>query len=73
VIGVTKNYPLKLSYQYGQVTRTIHTLNAQYQHNEKVRFGLVDFTKEDLLKDTLVNDSVPKIVVLKDGYIYKDA
>jgi len=55
------------------ISRTIHILNKIYAENEKIRFGLIDYTKEELLKVTLTTaDAVPRIVVLKDGHLYKD-
>jgi hypothetical protein len=47
-------------------------LNQIYAGNGNIRFGLVDYTQEELLKVTLVTDAVPRIVVLQGGHFFRD-
>ena len=55
---------------YSLSARTMHILNDNfYQDKPNVRFGIIDYGEEEILKETLwaFNSG---IIVLKDGMIY---
>ena len=47
LLGITKNIPFNTNYQYGLVGRTIHILADMYKNNNTMRFGIIDFTKDE--------------------------
>ena len=71
IVGITKDVPYAQVYQFGLIGRTIHILNDHYADNPNVRFGMLDYTKEELLKMTMIGDSAPAIAMFKDGYVYR--
>ena len=71
IIGFTQDFPYKESYIFGLIGRTIHILAKHYANDAKIRFGLVDYTKEELLKMTVIGDTAPAIAMLKDGKVIR--
>lgn len=55
---------------YNIVGKSIRILSEIYSGNETLRFGLVDFTKDELIKETLVGLKEPKIVMIHNGELY---
>jgi hypothetical protein len=59
-------------YKYSLPPRSVTILNDNfYKGNEKVRFGIVDYTKWEDIKETLMVYG-PCILVLKNGVVYRD-
>lgn len=71
IIGITKNVPYKDDFIFGLIGRTMHILNEHYKSNPKIRFGLIDYTEDELLKMTLIGDLAPSIALLKNGTVIK--
>ena len=71
LIGFTQDIPYKERYVFGLIGRTIHILSKHYAGNPKIRFGLVDYTKDELLKMTVIADTAPAIAMLRDGKIIR--
>ena len=44
-----------------------------YADDDKVRFGLVDYMNDEYLKETLVGANAPRVVVLRNATVYRDA
>lgn len=72
VIGVTKPFPFMKEYEFGLVSKTIRILNDLYAQDDSIRFGLVDYRHDELLKEALLGLQVPTVVVLRNGLIIKD-
>jgi hypothetical protein len=54
VIAVTSNITKDIHYSWTLLARSIHILNDHYfQHNDTIRFGLIDSRIDELLKETL--------------------
>ena len=71
LIGFTQDFPYKERYVFGLIGRTMHILSKHYADNPKIRFGLVDYTKDELLKMTVIGDTAPAIAMLKEAKIIR--
>lgn len=67
IIGFTQDIPYKESFVFGLIGRSMHILSKHYAGNPNIRFGLVDYTKDELLKMTVIGNTAPAIAMLKDG------
>ena len=54
VIGVTKVESWQKSFAYPLVGKTIHILSKVYAQNDTMRFGLVDFQRDEEIKESLI-------------------
>ncbi len=70
LLGITKNISFNTNYQYGLVGRTIHILADMYKNNATMRFGIIDFTKDEQLKETLIGNSAPIILLIVNGRVF---
>jgi hypothetical protein len=70
VIGITKDAPFIQNWPYGLVGRTIHILSSLYAGNSTLRFGLVDFKEDELIKEALVGQKEPIIIMIHQGKVY---
>lgn len=73
VIGFGKPVPWSQDYSYTLSVRTAHILNEHFYKDEpKVRFGVVDYTEWEDIKETLYMPAYG-VIVLKDGLMYYNA
>jgi len=73
VIGFGKNVPWNEDYMFSLSPRTVTILNDHfYKGDEKVRFGIIDYSKWEDIKETL-GVYGPTVLVLKDGVAYMNS
>ncbi len=56
---------------YRMTASTIHILAKIYKDNSTIKFGILDFNTDEELQETLVGSQKPRIVLVKNGKIYK--
>ena len=60
-------------YQYSLVGKGVHILAELYKHNTTMRFGLVDIIAEEEIKESLIGNTAPKLVMITpNGMVYKN-
>ena len=72
VIGITRDEPNATNFQVNLVGKSVIALSKVYGHNETLRFGLVDYYKDEEIKESLVGMKAPKIVMIHDGLVYQN-
>lgn len=71
VIGVTKRVNLEESYNFGVIGRTVAILAEVYASNQTMRFGMIDCEFEIQLKETVIQNNEPGLIMIKNGTIYR--
>ena len=72
VIGMTTNIPFERDYIYHLIGKTIRILNDHFfQDVPNVRFGLVDFYKQEDIKEAF-GGTGPCLYVLNNGIAYRN-
>lgn len=70
IIGITKPGSWDKNYNHPLVGKTIRILSDIYAGNETIRFGLIDFTKNEELKEGLVGKQEPRLIMIHNGQVY---
>ena len=71
VIGITKQIKAGNTYQHGVIGKSIHSLAETFASNQTMRFGLINYERDECLKETLIQNHEPGVVLIKNGTVYR--